>query len=106
MKSIDKKIRRKIQTWSDDEILIALQEARERLDAPVFENFPKPSMDSKGNLAVKFQNDVKFPSYLVKDIKGRVAEYENSGKQDQGDAKTERRLRRDRRLGIFDTDIF
>jgi hypothetical protein len=32
------------------------------------ENFPKPSMDQKGQISVKFTNKINMPQYLKKEI--------------------------------------
>lgn len=55
MKLVEPSIAKQIKTWSDTDILIALQEARDRLEKPPVENFPKASMDQKGNVKIKFE---------------------------------------------------
>ena len=99
MKLVEPSIAKQIKTWSDTDILIALQEARDRLEKPPVENFPKASMDQKGNVKIKFEKDISFPNYIKKEI----------SEIDKAEAPARvlsRREKRDRRLGIFTAATF
>jgi len=63
-----------VSEWSDNDILTALQESRERLNRKRVENVPKVSMDQQGQLTVSFQSEIGMPSYLKKEIEALLSE--------------------------------
>lgn len=54
--------------WSDTDILLALQEAKERKTIVVPPNKAEVSLNNVGKLAIKFESRVRFPAYLEKEM--------------------------------------
>jgi hypothetical protein len=68
LEKFDEVTLKQVANWPDEEILSALEAARNRISKPPAPNFFKASLDQKGMLQITFKEKIDLPAYLLREI--------------------------------------
>lgn len=83
-KEVDPEIADRVETWSETDLLLAFQEARERRNRKAKANSAEVTISNQGQLSIKFKHEVYWPFYLKKEMEAMVSSdqiMKNSGKR-------------------------